>query len=437
MLVSFVVPLFNNVKQSREMLASLKASLPHDLRYEVILADDGSTDDTRTWLGSLDDECVQFILNERNYGYAITNNLAVQWANGEYLGLLNNDLLFEPGWFEPMLAAINSPSLNAGVVGNVQLRVADKALDHAGVALMPSGKFEHIVVDLETLTLPTPVYAVTGACMLMHRSDFEAVGGFDEVFVNGCEDIDLCLKLRQAGKQIYLTPDSQILHHVSLSRSRVNIQNEWNSQYLYSKWRKEIKLQLTKCWVDLLGQPEGSFASYFDGTLSNSFKSNPHIAAMAVSEATLLREEARWSRDLGAATSNTDWLSHVSVSGVKEVPQLKTYLAEAEVVLSIDHIKTARNFYVCARLLEDFDPTSIAIVISINDAQTKTFRLSEGHVVNVGVIDPLIFPNSKNRLKAEFYFVDAEGLAIKLAPHVMLISHFVIDDQVVKPSWSG
>jgi hypothetical protein len=58
-------------------------------------------------------------------------------------------------------------------------------------------------------------------------------------------------------------------------------------------------------------------------------------------------------------------------------------------------------------------------------------------VVGGGGVDPLIFPGSKNRLKAEFYFVDADGLAIKPAQHVMLISHFVIDDQVVKPSWSG
>jgi GT2 family glycosyltransferase len=415
------------------MLRSLEASLPHELTYEVIFADDGSTDGTRNWLAGLDDARVQFILNDRNYGYAITNNLAIKQAKGRYLGLLNNDLLFEPGWFEPMLAALNTTSLNAGVVGNVQHRVADKSLDHAGVALMPSGKFEHIADTLNTHTLLTPVYAVTGACMLMHRSDFEAVGGFDEVFVNGCEDIDLCLKVRQAGKQIYVAPDSQIFHHVSLSRSRVSLQNEKNSQYLYSKWRKEIKLELTKCWVDLLGQPEGGFTSYIDGTLTSSFKSKPHIAAMSIAEAALLREEARWSRDLGTVAPSADWLSHISVSGVKEVPQLKTYLAEAEVVVSIDHIKTARNFYVCARLLDDFDPASIAIDLTINGAQKKTFRLHDGHVVNVGVIDPLIFPNSKNELKAEVYFVDANWLAVKPAPHVMLISHFVIDDEVVKP----
>ena len=432
--VSFVVPLYNHVEQSKAMLSSLLSSLPYDLRYEVVFADDRSTDGTRNWLASLDDSRFKFILNERNYGYAITNNLAVKQAKGCYLCLLNNDLLFEPGWFEPLLDALESPSLNAGLVGNVQHRVADKALDHAGLALMPNGKFEHIRVLPKVQAFATPVYAVTGACVLMHRSDFEALGGFDEVFVNGCEDIDLCLKFRKVGKQIYVVPNSQILHHVSLSRSRMSLQNEKNSQYLYGKWRKEIKLQLIKGWVELFAQPHSSYASFLDGTLTSSFTLNPHIAAMAVAEAALKREEARWGRELGASEPSLEWLNHLNVNGIKEVPQLKSYLAEAEVVVSIDHIQTARNFYLCARLLQDFDPASIAIVLSINDSQKKNFRFLDSHIVNVGVIDPLIIPNSKNHLKAEIYFIDGDGLAIKPAQHVMLISHFVIDDQMVKPS---
>jgi O-antigen biosynthesis protein len=433
--VSFVVPLYNHMEHSRKMFTTLKASLPHDLRYEVILVDDGSTDETRPWLASLEDDRVQFIINGSNLGYAKTNNLGVQRANGDYLGLLNNDLLFEPGWFEPMLAVLEAPSLNAGIVGNFQFRVADKTIDHTGVELMPSGKFEHLKEQHSINYTSIPVYAVTGACMLMRREDFNAVGGFDEQFVNGCEDIDLCLKVRGAGKQIYVAPTSHILHHVSLSRSRVSLQNEKNSKYLYSKWRKEIKLQLTKCWVDLLSKPCVDYASYIDGELSHSFKSKPHIAAITIAEAALLREEARWGRDLDqvANCKSPGWLNHVSVSGVTKVPQLKTYLAESVVVLNIDHIKTARNFYLCARLLEDFDPATIAIDLSVNGAQKKTHRLNAGHVVNVGLIDPLISAASNNQLKVEIYFVDANGFLVKPAPHVLLISHFVLDDEVVKP----
>ena len=96
--VSFVVPLTNHLEQTQALLESLQASLPADLDYEVILVDDASTDGTREWLGPLDRPRVRKILKALNGGYARANNAGVGLARGEFLGLLNNDLLFEPGW---------------------------------------------------------------------------------------------------------------------------------------------------------------------------------------------------------------------------------------------------------------------------------------------------------------------------------------------------
>jgi len=433
-LISFVVPLFNHVEHSRKMLATLLNSLPRDLRFEILFADDESTDKTREWLLSLNDPRIKYTLNERNLGYAKTNNIAAKLAKSRYLGFLNNDLLFEPGWLESMLAVIDDPLLNAGIVGNLQYRVADKVLDHAGVVLMPCGKFDHIREAPVSGSKPIPVYVATGACMVMLRSDFEEVGGFDEVFINGCEDIDLCLNIRHLGKQIYVAPNSQILHHVSLSRSRTSLQNEKNSQYLYAKWRKEIKLKLTKSWIDLLDDPNAYYQHFIDGTLTPSFKSKRHSAAIAIAEAALLREEARWHRELGNPASFDGWLSSVSVSGITEMKQLKKYLADSQINIYIDEIKTAQNFYVCARLLDDIDAEAIEILLSVNDAQKKVFRLNDGCVINVGIINPIIFPGQKNHFKAEIYFIDADGSKTKPAPNAILISHFVIDDKVLMPN---
>ncbi len=416
------------------MLATLLNSLPSDLRFEILFADDESTDETREWLLSLNDPRIRCILNERNLGYAKTNNVAAKIAKGRYLGLLNNDLLFEPGWLEPMLAVIDDPQLNAGIVSNLQYRVADKELDHAGVVLTPCGKFDHIREAPISGSQPMHVYVATGACMVMLRSDFEGIGGFDEAFINGCEDIDLCLNIRHLGKHIYVAPNSQILHHVSLSRSRTSLQNEKNSQYLYAKWRKEIKLKLTKCWIDLLDAPNTDHQHFIDGTITPSFKSKRHSAAIAIAEAVLLREEARWHRELGNPASLDDWLNNVSINGITEVKRLKKYLADSQVNIYIDKIKTAQNFYVCARLLDDFDIEAIEIELSVNEAQKKVFRLSDGRLINVGIINPIIFPGQKNYFKAEIYFIDADGTKIKPAPNAILISHFVIDDQVVKSS---
>ena len=432
-LISFVVPLFNHVEHSRKMLATLLNSLPTDLSFEIIFADDESTDETCEWLLNLDDSRIRYIFNERNLGYAKTNNLAAKLAKGRYLGLLNNDLLFEPGWLEPMLAVIDNPLLNAGIVGNLQYRVADKALDHAGVALMPCGKFDHIREAPISDSKPIPVYVATGACMVILRLDFEQIGGFDETFLNGCEDIDLCLNIRQWGKEIYVAPNSHILHHVSLSRSRTSQQNEKNSQYLYIKWRKEIKLKLTKSWIDLLDDPNVDYQNFIDGALTIPFKSKRHSASIAIAEAALLREEARWHRELGNSAYLDDWLNSVRVSGVTEVKQLKKYLADGQISIYIDKIKTAQNFYVCARLLEDFDVEAVEIKLSVNDAQQKLFRLIDSRVINIGIINPIIFPGQKNHFKVEIYFINADGTTAKPAPNAILISHFVIDDKVVMP----
>jgi hypothetical protein len=110
---------------------------------------------------------------------------------------------------------------------------------------------------------------------------------------------------------------------------------------------------------------------------------------------------------------------------------LVTGLADAQIDMYIDKIKTAQNFYVCARLLEDFDVEAIEIKLSVNDAQQKVFRLVDGRVINVGIINPMIFPGQKNHFKAEIYFIDADGIKTKPAPNAILISHFVIDDKVV------
>lgn len=429
--VSFIVPLFNHVQQTEEMLTSLLASLPQGLHFELIFADDASTDTTRDWLSTLSDARIQFTLNEHNMGYAKTNNVAAALATGQYVALLNNDLVFAPGWIEPMLAALESPKLNAGIIGNLQYRVEGGALDHAGVVLTLRGKFDHIREEPSTRAKALEVYATTGACMLMHRADFQAVGGFDEVFVNGCEDIDLCFKLRSSGKKIYVVPNSKILHHVSLSRSRVSLQNEKNSQYLYSKWRQQIKLQLSKNWIELLRKPNSVWQEYIDGGLTSSMLSQPHLAATTIAEAALRREEARWARELSNPVLSDIWKSNVHVKGLTSVSQVNSYLAEAEVAVTVDELKTAQNFYVCGRLLTDFDPNTLAVVITLNGHQMKTNFLEKGHVINVGIINPLFSPAAKNQFSIKFFFKNDTGEFLTPATNAVLISHFVVDDQVI------
>ena len=97
MQVSFVVPLFNCLPLTQAMVASLQRTIPAGLEHEIILVDDGSTDGTRAWLDGLSSP-FRTVLNARNLGFAGANNRGAALARGEYLFLLNNDLVLTPGW---------------------------------------------------------------------------------------------------------------------------------------------------------------------------------------------------------------------------------------------------------------------------------------------------------------------------------------------------
>lgn len=292
--ISFIVPLFNHLRHTQAMLRSLFASLPSGLVYEVILVDDFSTDGTRAWLATLNHPRIKTLLNPENLGYAASNNAGASLACGELLGLLNNDLLLEAGWLEPMIHVLRHPGLNAGLVGNVQYRVDDGTLDHAGVRLNSHGQIEH-VRSLPTSELDyQKSWALTGACLLIRRADFKAVGCFDELYVNGCEDIDLCFKIRKSRRQLFVATNSRIRHHVSLSRALQTPQDVRNSQRLYGIWRAKLKYELAAIWSGLLRTTLDTGSEHLNGVLQINHLTKPHAAGLHIAEMVLQREVAHW-----------------------------------------------------------------------------------------------------------------------------------------------
>lgn len=431
--ISFIVPLYNHLEHTRAMLDSLLASLPAGLDFEVVLVDDGSSDGTRDWLSTLDHPRIRTLLNPENLGYARSNNAGVRLACGELLGLLNNDLLFEPGWFEPMIDALLSPGLRAGVVGNLQVRMADGALDHAGVELTPRGQFDHLRVLPAGQGSPQRSLAVTGACMLLRRADFDAVGGFDAAYVNGCEDIDLCLKLAAMGRQSWVATASRIRHHVSLSRSRTSAQNERNSRHLFARWRREIRRELAARWSDLLRQGPDAYAAYFDGRLSPDFVATPNTAARAIAEAMLLREEFRWSRELDGVDPNAGVAQRCRVRGLGYDDGLRGWRAYGDPELIVPGLKSSRNFFVCGRRLGPAVALALAVTISVDGLHQKTVVLEpQQRNLNLGLIDPLLLQGLDARFCLDFHWQDEAGHRLGDARDAVLITHFVVDDRLVQ-----
>jgi len=301
MSVSFIIPLYNCLPLTQACVTSLQASLPRGLEHEIVLADDGSTDGTRAWLQELRAP-FRVLLNERNLGYAGANNRAAAQARGDQLFFLNNDLVLLPGWFEPM-AAILSREPGAGLVGNVQLRAATRAVDHTGVFFNHQGKPVHdTAMPLGArLVGRREVPALTAACFAIRRATWQELGGFDEGFVNGCEDIDLCLRARAAGRRNFVSLRSRVLHHVSQSPGRKR-NDEANTRRLFLRWRESIVGLAARDWSREFIARHWDRSAVFDDALGRRALAywlrllpRPPVSVRQGVQAAIDRELARWS----------------------------------------------------------------------------------------------------------------------------------------------
>lgn len=244
------MPLYNCLALTQATVRGLEATLSPGLGYEIILVDDGSTDGTREWLASLTPP-YRVVLNEANLGYGAANNRGAAVAAGKLLALLNNDLVLRPGWFEPLLAAHRSLGSRAGLVGNVQRDARTGAVDHVGIRINHQGKPEHDrrpPSPWARLVAPVRrVPAVTGACVLISADLWRRLGGFDEGYLNGCEDVDLCLRAREEGRINAVALRSVVGHVISASPGR-KLRDEANTRRLCLRWRDTLAREGVPAW---------------------------------------------------------------------------------------------------------------------------------------------------------------------------------------------
>jgi len=158
------------------------------------------------------------------FNWSQFNNRGVQAASGEYLLFLNDDIeVIQPDWLDALLENAQRPEV--AVVGP-QLLYPDNKVQHAGMFLSARGiarhAFRFAAADepgyFGLALTQRNVIAVTGACMLMRRSVYQALGGFDEAHEIVNNDLDFCLRAHRAGKLVVYTPHASLVHHEAASR---------------------------------------------------------------------------------------------------------------------------------------------------------------------------------------------------------------------------
>jgi GT2 family glycosyltransferase len=219
--VSVVIPVFNNVEDTRTCVESIFAADSGD-EIDVIVVDNASTDGTDGYLESMAGR-VRSIRNDRNYNFAGGCNQGAAHAIGEYIVFLNNDTIVRPGWWQALIAPMQRDD-TVGATGGLLL-YPDGTVQHAGVAFGDDriGYHVHAGVGAHDPRVQTArtVQAVTGACLAMRRSDVIELQGFDQAYSNGCEDLDLCLRVQHdLNKSVHYEPACTIVHAESKSAGR-------------------------------------------------------------------------------------------------------------------------------------------------------------------------------------------------------------------------
>jgi GT2 family glycosyltransferase len=221
--LSIITVGYNSRPEIEPLLASLTTPAPHT-SHEIIVVDNASSDGTAAyvrgqWPG------VRLVASETNLGFARANNLAVGQAAGEFVLLLNPDTVVPPGAVDRLVHRLDSHPDRA-VVGPRIVDGSGRAELSFGAMMSPWTEWrQKILVRGNDRGVP-PFTAivdrmtrrsrhvdwVSGACLLIRRSDFVSAGGFDERFFMYAEDVDLCAAVRARGRRVYFDASIQVVH---------------------------------------------------------------------------------------------------------------------------------------------------------------------------------------------------------------------------------
>ncbi|MBR1391672.1 MAG: glycosyltransferase family 2 protein [Lachnospiraceae bacterium] len=264
--ISIVIPNKDCVKELRCCIDSIQKKTTYP-NYEIVIVDNGSTQEElfRYYAQLEQQEGIRILHWDHPFHYSAINNYGVSQAQGEYIVLLNNDTeVITPGWLQEML--MYAQREDVGAVG-AKLLYEDDTIQHAGIVIgMGADRAAgHCFYRLNKqdigymgrLHYAQNVSAVTAACLMVKKSDYEKVHGLDEDFAVAYNDVDFCLKLRSIGLLNVFTPYAGLYHYESKTRGYEDTPEK------QMRFQKEVRLFREK-WQSVIDAGDPYFNPELD-----------------------------------------------------------------------------------------------------------------------------------------------------------------------------
>jgi GT2 family glycosyltransferase len=219
-LVSILVLNYNGKKFLKACFDSLfESNYPN---YEVVLVDNKSTDDSVAFTRKHYPQ-IRIVQTNLNGGYSRAYNIAFGVCQAKYLVLLNNDVVVNKNWLEPLVAAAEADEKIAALQPKIRSLIDDGFFEYAGASggyldkygypFLRGRIFYTIERDDGQYDTRRPVFWASGAALFLRSEALQKIGNLDEDFVHHMEEIDLCWRLHLVGYELQVIPESVIFHY--------------------------------------------------------------------------------------------------------------------------------------------------------------------------------------------------------------------------------
>lgn len=243
--VSIIIPVYNQFEYTYKCLKSILKNT-NDIEYEIIIADDVSSDETVNIKSYIQN--ITVIRNEKNLGFLLNCNNAAKYARGEYLHFLNNDTQVEENWLSSLVQLIESDE-KIGMVGSKLVYPDGRQQEAGGIIWNDASGWNFGRLDdplKPEYNYVKEVDYISGAAIMLSKKLWNEIGGFDERYVPAYyEDTDLAFEVRKHGLKVMFQPKSVVVHFEGISNgtdlgSGIKKYQVVNNQKFLEKWKDEL-----------------------------------------------------------------------------------------------------------------------------------------------------------------------------------------------------